>query len=213
MVNCERCHRKFGSYAALKQHYINQHSNVNWPAELENELVREQESAGYRARAHPNRGSHLRLTIAVILILIVIGAAWYYISVSPSAPNITGDPTLQVCIGSTPLAEHIHPHLQIIVIGAPVTIPANIGITSDCMRPIHTHDTSDTIHVESPVVYPFTLHDFFLVWGQPFDNTQIMQYSVDSTHTLTMTVNSIPNTQYQNYVMRDGDQIVIIYGS
>jgi hypothetical protein len=66
--------------------------------------------------------------------------------------------------------------------------------------------------MESPVVYPYTLHDFFLVWGLPFDSTQIAGHRVDSTHTLTMTVNGVSNTQYQDYVMHDSDQIVITYG-
>lgn len=130
---------------------------------------------------------------------------------STSSPAIPGDPTLQICITGA-VAEHIHPHLQIVVNGQPIVIPANIGISDSCTRPIHTHDASGTIHVESPVSYPFTLHDFFLVWGQPFDSAQILRNHVDSTHTLRMTVNSIPNTQYENYVLQDGDQIVIIYG-
>ena len=34
--------------------------------------------------------------------------------------------------------------------------------------PIHTHDTSGIIHVESPTVRPFTLGELFDVWGVRF---------------------------------------------
>lgn len=159
--------------------------------------------------------------MAIVLIIVIAlagGAAWYFVSnpggsSSTTATAPTGDPTLTTCItDATPLAEHIHPHLEVVINGQPVTIPANIGISATCQRPVHTHDASGTIHVESPVVYPFTLHDFFLVWGEPFDNTQILQYKVDSSHFLRMTVNGLPNSQFENYVMQDGDQIVITYG-
>lgn len=213
MVTCERCHRKFATYAALKQHYGNQHPNVKWTPELESKLTGEREVEAYRSNLSPKRGSNSKLIIAVVLILIVAGAAWYYVSTnSGSGSTVTGDPTLSICItDSTVLAEHIHPQLQIVVNGRPVTIPANVGISAACLRPIHTHDETGEIHVESPVVYPYTLHDFFLVWGQPFDSTQVLQYKADTTHTLKMTVNGTPNSDFQNYVMHDGDQIVITY--
>jgi hypothetical protein len=34
--------------------------------------------------------------------------------------------------------------------------------------PIHTHDTSGIVHIESPTVRPFTLGQFFDVWGVRF---------------------------------------------
>lgn len=56
--------------------------------------------------------------------------------------------------------------------GKKVTIPADIGIAQTAsgllFSPIHTHDTSGIIHVESPTVRPFTLGEFFDVWGVRF---------------------------------------------
>jgi hypothetical protein len=67
---------------------------------------------------------------------------------------------------------HIHQHLDLYVAGQPITIPANIGIAETAsgvlFSPIHTHDTSGIIHVESPTVRPFTLGEFFDVWGVRF---------------------------------------------
>jgi hypothetical protein len=63
-------------------------------------------------------------------------------------------------------ALHIHEHLSISVDGRAVTVPALIGIDEAAKRisPIHTHDTSGIIHVESPVVQTFHLGQVFTEW-------------------------------------------------
>jgi hypothetical protein len=63
------------------------------------------------------------------------------------------------------LAEHIHPLLTINIDGQNVPIPAGIGIGPDGNLPIHTHDSSGIIHVESTKKLPFRLQDFFTIWG------------------------------------------------
>jgi hypothetical protein len=75
-------------------------------------------------------------------------------------------------LSSQGTALHIHQHLDLYVAGKRVTIPADIGIVQTAsgvlFSPIHTHDTSGIIHVESPTVRPFTLGEFFDVWGVRF---------------------------------------------
>jgi hypothetical protein len=62
--------------------------------------------------------------------------------------------------------EHIHAHLDVLDNGRPVTVPAEIGIdaTQQQISPVHTHDTTGIIHVESPVRSTFTLGQFFTEW-------------------------------------------------
>lgn len=69
-------------------------------------------------------------------------------------------------------AQHTHEHLDLFVDGQAITIPADIGINQAAgfLAPIHTHDTTGIIHVESPVVRDFTLGEFFDVWGVRFDS-------------------------------------------
>lgn len=55
------------------------------------------------------------------------------------------------------------------------TIPAGMGISGTCDRPIHTHDTSGTLHVETDQDYTYKLGDFFLVWGKVFNSSGIFQ--------------------------------------
>ena len=67
--------------------------------------------------------------------------------------------------------QHTHQHLDVYVDGAPVAVPAGIGIdeVAQIIAPIHTHDSTGIIHVESPVVRDFTLGELFEVWGVRFD--------------------------------------------
>jgi hypothetical protein len=66
---------------------------------------------------------------------------------------------------------HIHQHLDIVIDGQPVTVPADIGIdvAEQFLAPVHTHDTTGIIHVESPTMRDFTLGEFFDIWGVRFD--------------------------------------------
>ena len=64
-------------------------------------------------------------------------------------------------------ALHIHEHLDLFVDGRRVRVPAGIGIdeVEGFLSPLHTHDETGIIHVESPDVHPFTLGQFFAAWG------------------------------------------------
>lgn len=106
---------------------------------------------------------------------------------------------------------HIHPHLEITILGQKQVIPANIGITNGCMKSIHTHDDSGKIHVESPEKRDFTLDDFFWVWQKTFSKEQILDSKADATHVIKETINGQEVQDYQNTILRDQDQIVISY--
>jgi hypothetical protein len=63
------------------------------------------------------------------------------------------------------VAQHLHVPVYVYVQGEPVEIPANVGVATDAVSPIHTHDAQGTVHVESAEVRDFTLGQFFDVWG------------------------------------------------
>jgi hypothetical protein len=66
-------------------------------------------------------------------------------------------------------ALHIHQHLDLYVDGRKVPVPAGIGIDPAVgFAPLHTHDASGVIHLESPTVRSYTLGEFFAVWGVRF---------------------------------------------
>src|SRR5947209_3945435 len=55
-------------------------------------------------------------------------------------------------LGSEGSALHIHAHLDVIVDGRPVAVPALLGIDESAhqISPLHTHDETGVIHIESP---------------------------------------------------------------
>jgi hypothetical protein len=60
---------------------------------------------------------------------------------------------------------HTHQHLDVFVNGRRVIVPAGIGIGDGFHSPLHTHDASGVIHVESTTVRSYSLAEFFAVWG------------------------------------------------
>jgi hypothetical protein len=54
-----------------------------------------------------------------------------------------------------------------------ILIPGGVGFDSTCARPLHTHDTSGTLHVETDVNQNYTISDFFLIWGKVFNGSGI----------------------------------------
>jgi hypothetical protein len=105
------------------------------------------------------------------------------------------------------LAMHIHAHLQILVDGQPLTIPAGIGLTPTGFLPMHTHDTSGLIHMESPVVYDFTLQDFFVVWSQTPQGQEVAT-ALLLPNVLVLDNGAVASLQ-QPLILHDHDQIVI----
>ena len=88
------------------------------------------------------------------------------------------------CQSSEGVQLHVHAHLTLFANGVQVQIPPFIGIQptstypGECLYWIHTHDASGIIHVEAgalsaPQGGPFTLGNFFDIWGQPLNRNQV----------------------------------------
>lgn len=110
---------------------------------------------------------------------------------------------------TAPLAQHIHPGLTILIDGKERAIPADIGVGPTGALPIHTHDDSGAIHVESTSVQRFRLRDFFTVWGQPFDRKRLLDRTANGRTKITMTVDGRPSTAFGSLVLRDFQEITI----
>jgi hypothetical protein len=87
-------------------------------------------------------------------------------------------------------AVHIHQHLDLYVDGGKVAVPAGIGIDPAVgFAPLHTHDASGVIHVESPTVRTYTLGQFFAVWGVRFTPSCLGGYCAGGERRLRVYVN------------------------
>lgn len=112
---------------------------------------------------------------------------------------------------------HWHPQLAIYVKGERIEIPQNIGVGQEyldkpgygnggmAMTPMHTHDDVPIIHLEYQGLVKnedITLGKFFQVWGKD------MRAFGEN---MRMTVNGKDSTEYEHYIMRDGDNIELHY--
>ena len=116
-----------------------------------------------------------------------------------------------------PIIMHIHPQLSLLVNGTSFSVPAQIGIDPSLwkdhsldefgmqsmlemdmsdMSPLHTHDNSGIVHVESTINRNYTLGEFLNIWGLNVDGK-----------TIKMTVNGKPVADLRDHILRDGEQI------
>ncbi len=121
---------------------------------------------------------------------------------------------------------HWHPELAIYIHGEKQHIPTSIGIgepysSSRWYKPamgmadIHTHEGGGVLHwemAEGPIRKGHVkLGAFFEIWGKPFSKTQIFDATNGEQGTVSMLVNGQPNTEFENYLVRDKDKIEIRY--
>ena len=164
---------------------------------------RRQEAARARQAARRRRDRHRRLGIgAVLAVMLVAGIGGLVVSAAGRHHEAAASPLAGLQTGPAPwgagtagLAErlqaiglpplnpaegtavHIHQHLDLYVDGRRVPVPAGIGIDPAFgYAPLHTHDTSGVIHVESPTVRTYTLGQFFAVWGVRFTPSCLRGY-------------------------------------
>jgi hypothetical protein len=113
---------------------------------------------------------------------------------------------------------HIHQHLDVFYDGKRVTVPGGIGINEleRFISPIHTHDASGIIHVESPDVRAFVLGDVFAVWGVRFSPTCLGGGCRTKTKRVWVFVNGkqVPsNHDPRTVVLKEHQEIVVAYGT
>jgi hypothetical protein len=150
----------------------------------------------------------MTFTIVAVLIAIVILALILY---RPPIDLVPLPDYLSHCVGPT-LVYHSHPNLTITISGVNFALtPATGTFINSCPQPIHTHDISGVLHVETDVNRDYTLGDWFLLWGHSeqnptraiFNSTQIFDHKVTPGHSLNMTVNGVTitgPTGFQNHV-------------
>jgi hypothetical protein len=97
-------------------------------------------------------------------------------------------------LGQEMLAVHYHAHLNVLIASRAVTVPAGLGIDRVRHRisPLHTHDASGVIHIESRRDIPFTLGQLFTEWGQPLSARQVGPYRLAPGEMLRMFRNGRP---------------------
>ncbi|HJT10252.1 MAG TPA: hypothetical protein VJ771_05655 [Candidatus Nitrosotalea sp.] len=137
------------------------------------------------------------------------------LAVGISTVMLTSSPVSKSSASSVPHDSmgmmHIHPHISLMIDGKAATVPAQIGIDPTLwnmhmldsygmtgMAPLHTHDASGMIHVESYKDRDYTLGELLAIWGMQFDNYDVK-----------VTVDGNPISDYGSHVFKDGEKIVV----
>ncbi len=144
----------------------------------------------------------------VVVAVIVIGLFSLSSYLSPNRNVVTAWKKGGVeCLpnGHTNLGQHIHQHIKVTIDGSDVPVAENIGVVSNCLAEIHTHEGEGAlIHVET--VEPnkeFKLKDFFTVWGENFDKEGF---------TRTVVVDQATSTNDgADVILKDKQAIQVIY--
>ena len=110
---------------------------------------------------------------------------------------------------------HVHAFVAVFLDGRPVRIPANVGIDPGrgVLAPIHTHDSSGIVHLESTRPYPFTLGQLFTVWGVRFTGSRIGAYRNSGRRRLAVFADGRAVRDPVHYVLRRHDRIVVGFGA
>jgi sulfur carrier protein ThiS len=120
-------------------------------------------------------------------------------------------------LNTNQMVLHNHVGLNVTVNDQPVAVPGHIGMVQvgkaedpllygnhsldkygmSGMSPLHTHDASGTIHVESNTVRNYTLGEFLDIWkGLNIDG-----------NTVIATVNDKPVSEFRNIILSNGERI------
>jgi hypothetical protein len=107
-------------------------------------------------------------------------------------------------LGEEHLAVHYHAHLDLVVYGTAVTVPAYIGIdrVNGRIAPLHTHTPDGIVHIESATDVPFTLGQLFTAWGHPISPAAVGSVTVTEGSQLRV---------YRNGVQVSGDPAAMVF--
>ena len=106
-------------------------------------------------------------------------------------PDDTADRGRAIGLSVAPMegtARHFHTHLDILVDGRPVAVPAGLGIAPSGreMSELHTHDTTGILHIEAPTTGKrYVLGQLFTEWNVRLDATDLGELRTGDGRTLT----------------------------
>lgn len=113
-------------------------------------------------------------------------------------------------------AKHFHSHLDILVNGEPVPVPANIGIhpSGNAMAELHTHDQRGVLHIEAPTDDKrYVLGQLFATWDVRLDENGIGGLETDGTNTLRAYVDGeLYQGNPAGIELTSHRQIALVYG-
>jgi hypothetical protein len=138
-----------------------------------------------------------------------VGSSW--------SPNYSNLQTVMTALKLPPEGAilHHHVHLDMFIDGNPVSVPAQIGLSQSGAAPLHTHDDSGIIHVESAsTTFAPVLGEVFDIWGVSLTSTNVGGYKVENDKKLSLYVNGQAYTgDPRKLPLNQHDEIYLFYGT
>ena len=119
-------------------------------------------------------------------------------------------------LGSMGTAEHYHAHLDVLVDGRVVTVPAGIGVdpTSGTMSALHTHTPDGLLHIEAATKgQPFTLGQLFTEWNVRLTPRQVGSLEVTAGEALVIYVDGKPQSGDPAMLqLKPNQEVTLVFG-
>ncbi len=226
-IKCSACDAEFIDSKALSQHKQAKHSEgaESASAQVLKRIERKEEKKAERAQELKSQrtgkflkyGGFLAVIILVGFGISSMGSNQNQTSYTIKGPAGSGSGQSAGIIPTEPI--HWHPMLTIKINGQAQDIPPEIGLGPTVHQPVHTH-TDDLvngarlIHLENnrPTTDNMKLGFFFQVWNKKFNKECILDVCNSGDKKVKFTVNGKENADFENYIMADGDKMVIEYG-
>lgn len=158
------------------------------------------------------------IALPILLVTSIIGIIGFIIQPDVDIAQAQNDGDMKMI----PIIMHIHPHLSVLVNGKSIVVPEQVGIdpslwknhsldeygmqsmpemNMSAMAPLHTHDDSGIVHVESTINRDYTLGEFLSIWGMNLDGK-----------TVKLTADNKPIADFKEHIFSDGEQIKLEIG-
>jgi hypothetical protein len=132
------------------------------------------------------------------------------------------------------LQYHVHAHLDVLVNGDEVTVPAGIGININdpavegdpdsgvglsrecdrpCISPLHTHAPDGVLHTETKTPKPNTLGQFFIEWDVRLNSSCVGEFCDPKTSWAIYVDGVVNEGDPREIELGDGREIAIVIGS
>ena len=161
-----------------------------------------------------NKNTKMLALIVAVTITIALSVGLSMSSITMIGAQMDG--------GNKPVIMHFHPHLNLMIDGKPATVPSQIGIDPSLwkdhsldpygmqamangmsgMAPLHTHDATGVIHVESSIIRNYTLGELLNIWGGLDTNGKTVKATADGKSV----------SGYKDLILRDGERINLHVG-
>lgn len=209
-LRCDSCGRDFASQESLAQHNRDKHGVGSVQSRHESRQLKRQERENQQdiEKKKIAKSKLIKRSVYIGVPILLIAFLFTFISSQPPA-TIESNAVSASQVPNGPI--HWHPRLTITLNGQQQTIPANIGLAG-VHQPVHTHDSTGVLHYENnnPTLENMRLGYFFeKVWRKQFNSTCILNYCNGDSGVVKMSVNGKENFEFENYIPKDKDEILI----